>query len=84
MNLHLFQQLSIHESSFLYNLFKKPPLDVFIAITVFNITNAEAFLNGSATQLHVTEIGPFVYQYVNQSACRLVPQGTVPPFSRLH
>lgn len=57
-----FQQLSVHESSFLYNLFKKPPLDVFIAVTVFNITNAEAFLNGSDSKLHVAEVGPFVYQ----------------------
>lgn len=60
----LFQQLSIKESTFLYNLFKKPPLDVFIAITVFNITNAEAFLNGTTTKLHVVEVGPFVYQWV--------------------
>lgn len=57
-----FQQLSIHDSTFLYNLFKKPPIEVFIAITVFNITNAEAFLDGSATQLNVTEVGPFVYR----------------------
>ena len=55
----------MHDSTFLYNLFKRPPLDVFIAVTVFNITNAEAFLNGSTTQLHVAEVGPFVYQCVS-------------------
>lgn len=58
----IFQQLSVNDSTFLYNLFKKPPLEVFIAITVFNITNAEAFLNGSDPYLRVAEVGPFVYQ----------------------
>lgn len=59
---NIFQQLSIRKGSFLYSLWEKPPLDVFISIYIFNITNAQEFLSGKDVKLKVEEIGPYVYQ----------------------
>lgn len=34
-------------------------------VYIFNITNAEAFLNGTDKKLKVVEVGPYVYQWVS-------------------
>ncbi|XP_035902734.1 scavenger receptor class B member 1 isoform X2 [Anopheles stephensi] len=54
-------KLSMYEGSYLNRLWKKPPLEVFISIYVFNVTNPEAFMRGEE-RLRVQEIGPYVYQ----------------------
>ncbi|XP_055543770.1 scavenger receptor class B member 1-like [Wyeomyia smithii] len=53
--------LSMYEGSYLHRLWKKPPLDVFISIYVFNVSNADAFLRGEE-KIRVVEVGPYVYQ----------------------
>lgn len=45
----------------LFELWKKPPIDIYIKVYIFNITNAEEFLKGGV-KLKVEEIGPYVYQ----------------------
>ncbi|XP_061505883.1 scavenger receptor class B member 1 isoform X1 [Anopheles gambiae] len=54
-------KLSMYEGSYLNRLWKKPPLEVFISIYVFNVTNPVAFMRGEE-RLRVQEIGPYVYQ----------------------
>lgn len=56
------QKLSVYQGSFLFKLWEKPPLDVFIKVYVFNVTNVEAFLNGTDDKLKLQEVGPYVYQ----------------------
>lgn len=56
------QQLSIREGSYLFGVFKKPPLDVFLTVYVFNVTNVEEFINVPGTKLRLQEVGPYVYQ----------------------
>ncbi|XP_055628673.1 protein croquemort [Toxorhynchites rutilus septentrionalis] len=53
--------LSMYEGSYLHRLWKKPPLEVFISIYVFNVTNTEAFLRG-VEKIKLVEVGPYVYQ----------------------
>ncbi|XP_019554001.1 scavenger receptor class B member 1 [Aedes albopictus] len=53
--------LSMNEGSYLHRLWKKPPLEVFISIYVFNVTNADAFMRGKE-KMKVEELGPYVYQ----------------------
>ncbi|KAG4067259.1 hypothetical protein HA402_000250, partial [Bradysia odoriphaga] len=55
-------QLSIREGSLLFYLFKSPPLEVFISVYVFNVTNVEAFLNKEDSKLKLQEVGPYVYR----------------------
>lgn len=56
------QQLAIRAGSLLYNIWLKPPLDVYITVYMFNVTNLEAFTRGLDTKLKVSEVGPYVYQ----------------------
>lgn len=56
-------KLDMRPDSLAFQLWKKPPFDVFIKIYVFNITNVEAFLGGEE-KLKVEEIGPYVYQEI--------------------
>lgn len=51
----------MNEGSYLHRLWKKPPLEVFISIYVFNVTNADAFMRGKE-KMKVEELGPYVYQ----------------------
>lgn len=49
------------DNSEMFNLWAKPPVDLYIKIYLFNITNAEAFLGGRE-KLNVQQIGPYVYK----------------------
>ncbi|XP_017478631.1 PREDICTED: lysosome membrane protein 2-like, partial [Rhagoletis zephyria] len=55
-------QLTLKTGTLLYNLWLKPPLEVFISVYMFNVTNVEAFMSGHDTKLKVVEAGPYVYQ----------------------
>jgi hypothetical protein len=53
--------MSFSEESTLFNLWLKPPVDVYIKVYVFNITNPKEFLSGTE-KLRVQEIGPYFYR----------------------
>ncbi|XP_035775238.1 scavenger receptor class B member 1-like isoform X1 [Anopheles albimanus] len=70
-------KLSMYEGSYLNRLWKKPPLDVFISIYVFNISNPEAFMRGEE-RLRLQEIGPYVYQeFLEHRNSTFNPNGTL-------
>lgn len=48
-------------NSLVFELWRKPPIDIFIKVYIFNITNSEEFLRGEE-KLKVVEAGPYVYQ----------------------
>lgn len=39
-----------------------PPLEVFISVYVFNVTNVAEFVGGREPKLRLQEVGPYVYQ----------------------
>lgn len=55
--------LEMRPNSLVFDLWRKPPIDVFMKVYIFNITNVEAFLSGEE-KLKVQEIGPYVYQEI--------------------
>lgn len=55
-------KLTLYEGSFMYKLWQKPPLEVFIKVFMFNVTNYERFVQGLDAKLKVVEVGPYVYQ----------------------
>ncbi|XP_050453412.1 scavenger receptor class B member 1-like [Cataglyphis hispanica] len=61
INLIINYNLQIVPHSLLFSMWKKPPLDVYLNVYVFNITNPVEFLSGKE-KLKVQEIGPYVYQ----------------------
>ncbi|XP_054002361.1 scavenger receptor class B member 1 [Hylaeus anthracinus] len=53
----------LRPNSLIFELWKKPPIDVYIKVYIFNVTNAEEFLKGEE-KLKVEEVGPYVYQEI--------------------
>ncbi|KAI8037684.1 hypothetical protein M5D96_009489 [Drosophila gunungcola] len=51
------------EGGEIFNLWAQPPVDLYIKIYLFNITNAKAFLAGREL-LNVEQVGPYVYKEV--------------------
>ncbi|XP_059617113.1 scavenger receptor class B member 1-like isoform X2 [Phlebotomus argentipes] len=54
-------KLKFEKDGEVYNLWAKPPVDLYLKIYLFNITNSEDFLAGKE-KLQVKEVGPFVYR----------------------
>ncbi|PNF20583.1 hypothetical protein B7P43_G04867 [Cryptotermes secundus] len=56
-------RMSFTEGSTLYNLWLRPPVNVYIKVYVFNVTNPQEFLSGRE-KLRVQEIGPYFYREI--------------------
>ncbi|XP_034474104.1 scavenger receptor class B member 1 [Drosophila innubila] len=54
-------KLVMADNGEIFNLWAQPPVDLYIKIYLFNITNAEAFLAGRE-KLQVEQVGPYVYK----------------------
>ncbi|KAK9704474.1 CD36 family [Popillia japonica] len=54
---------TLRPGHFIYSFWAEPPLDIFVKVYIFNVTNSQEFLAGTE-KLRVEEIGPYVYQEV--------------------
>jgi hypothetical protein len=54
--------MGIENNTLPYKWWVKPPIRPFLAVYVFNYTNAEEFNKGIETKLRVKEVGPYVYR----------------------
>ncbi|XP_051858573.1 scavenger receptor class B member 1 isoform X2 [Drosophila albomicans] len=54
-------KLVMDDNGEIFNLWAQPPVDLYIKIYLFNITNAEAFLAGRE-KMKVEQVGPYVYK----------------------
>ncbi|KAJ6648620.1 Scavenger receptor class B member 1 [Pseudolycoriella hygida] len=59
--LHFTTKLIFGDNGEIFNLWQNPPVDVYIKIYLFNITNAEEFMRGDE-KMKVEEVGPYVYR----------------------
>lgn len=57
-----FQNIGIENNTLPYKWWVKPPVRPFIAIYVFNYTNAENYDKEIDSKLKVQEVGPYVYR----------------------
>lgn len=46
-----------------YEMWKKPAIQLYLKVYIFNITNREEFLAGTE-KLRFEEVGPYIYRYV--------------------
>ncbi|XP_041673990.1 scavenger receptor class B member 1-like [Drosophila eugracilis] len=51
------------EGGEIFNLWAQPPVDLYIKIYIFNISNAQEFLAGRE-RLRVEQVGPYVYKEI--------------------
>lgn len=56
-----FQKVKMSEGSESLDLWATPPVELFLKVYLFNVTNREAFLAGKE-KLRVQEVGPYVYR----------------------
>ncbi|KAF5281691.1 hypothetical protein FQA39_LY17712 [Lamprigera yunnana] len=45
----------------IFELWRRPPVDIYLRVFLFNVTNRNAFMNGEE-KLKVEEVGPYVYK----------------------
>ena len=55
------QHLQMAPGTLVFGLWRKPPIDVYLKVYIFNITNPKEFLNREE-DLKLQEVGPYVYQ----------------------
>ncbi|KAI4487171.1 hypothetical protein M0804_005320 [Polistes exclamans] len=69
--------LDMKPNSFIFSLWKKPPIDVFHKVYIFNITNPVEFSKGTE-KLKLEEVGPYVYQeFLEQTNISFNDNGTI-------
>lgn len=61
VNMIIEYHAQIAPHSLLFEIWKKPPIIIYLNVYIFNITNPVEFLSGKE-KLKVEEIGPYVYQ----------------------
>lgn len=59
-----FQKLVMNNGGESYEMWRKPQVQLYLKVYIFNITNHEAFLAGRE-KLRFQEVGPYVYRYVD-------------------
>lgn len=55
-------KLIFAENGEIFNLWQTPPVELYIKVYLFNITNAEAFMRGDEPKMRVEQVGPYVYR----------------------
>ncbi|XP_050506428.1 scavenger receptor class B member 1-like isoform X2 [Diabrotica virgifera virgifera] len=58
----LVSQMVLSNNTHMFNIWKKPPVDVIYNVYIFNYTNVEDFRDGLAEKLHLEEVGPYAYE----------------------
>lgn len=56
-------KMTLTEGSAFYHLWQKPPINFYIKVYVFNVTNSKEFLSGRE-KLRVQEVGPYIYSEI--------------------
>ena len=56
------QEIPLKEGSKIVEVWKKPPINPYLKLYFFNVTNPRRFLKGNKTKPILREVGPFVYE----------------------
>ncbi|XP_016838425.1 scavenger receptor class B member 1 isoform X4 [Nasonia vitripennis] len=66
------------EGGEIYEIWRAPPVDLYLKVYLFNITNHEAYMNREETKLKFEQIGPYVYkEYLEHGNVTFNDNGTV-------
>lgn len=56
------QKLIFSDGGEIFSLWQNPPVNIYLKIYLFNVTNAEAFMAGDDPKMKVEQVGPYVYR----------------------
>lgn len=45
-----------------FELWRKPEVDLYLKVYLFNVTNHDEYLSGEESKLRFQEVGPYVYK----------------------
>ncbi|KAG7212792.1 hypothetical protein KM043_013051 [Ampulex compressa] len=66
------------EGGEIFEIWRKPEVDLYLKVYLFNVTNHEAYLSGKEDKLRFQEIGPYVYkEAMEHGNIRFNDNGTV-------
>lgn len=57
----LLQQITLTEGSQTFDMWRKPPVHPVMRVYIYNVTNADDFLNDGHKPI-LQELGPYVYE----------------------
>lgn len=52
------------EGGEIFELWRSPPVDLYLKVYLFNVTNKDEFLAGKEDKLRFNQVGPYVYKWV--------------------
>ncbi|CRL06508.1 CLUMA_CG019609, isoform A [Clunio marinus] len=55
-------KLLLTDDGEIFQMWERPPVDLYLRVYIFNITNHEEFMAGRDKKLNVEEVGPYVYR----------------------
>ncbi|XP_014296232.1 scavenger receptor class B member 1 isoform X1 [Microplitis demolitor] len=62
----------------IFELWRKPPVELYLKVYLFNVTNREEYISGIDSKLKFKEIGPYVYrEHLEHSNITFNENGTV-------
>ncbi|XP_028172674.1 lysosome membrane protein 2-like [Ostrinia furnacalis] len=56
------QKVVLQDGGEIFEMWRKPEVDLYCRVFLFNITNAEEYMAGTADKIIVKEVGPYVYK----------------------
>ncbi|XP_066602738.1 scavenger receptor class B member 1-like isoform X2 [Prorops nasuta] len=62
----------------IFELWRKPPVDLYLKVYLFNVTNHEEYISGKDSKLKFQEVGPYVYkENMEHGSVKFNDNGTV-------
>lgn len=61
MGFSLFQKIILSDGGEIFEIWREPPVELYLRVYLFNVTNREAFLEGRE-KIRLQEVGPYVYR----------------------
>ncbi|XP_074039819.1 scavenger receptor class B member 1 isoform X2 [Leptinotarsa decemlineata] len=55
-------KLIFEEGGEIFELWRKPPVELYLKVYLWNVTNKEEYMSGEHDKLRVQEVGPYVYR----------------------
>lgn len=55
-------RIVFEEGGEIFEMWREPPVDLYLRVFLYNVTNKEEFLSGTDKKLKVQEVGPYVYR----------------------
>lgn len=56
------QKLVFEKGGEIYELWRSPPVELYLKVYLWNVTNKEAYMSGIDDKLKIVDVGPYVYR----------------------